>query len=210
MDAEVVEKLREAGRMWRRSGDRVRELGTLGAVVRKVANEAVRRPQDEGLVLLKTLAADFARLTELVSSGVEPVLPWILADVSMAVGPGDDASSQTILSAPQSHRVPFWTDYSLSQVALHEGREWRVPGGLSPKPYILRSLMPLLRLTESLATGADPSDALREVDVEFDKRNRHKKAFDSVGIDGDGELPVTWNLRRLAILRRARRLDLLV
>ena len=74
----------------------------------------------------------------------------------------------------------------------------------APKaPGWLATFVPNLALAEALSTGAEIGPAIAAVDAAFAKRQRDKRMFDPGGHDGDGHVPVLWNVRKVALLAAA-------
>jgi hypothetical protein len=99
--------------------------------------------------------------------------------------------------------MQYWREYRRAIVALLERQPYQPLPNAPKAPGWLATFVPNLALAEALSTGAETGPAIAAVDTAFAKRQRDKRMFDPGGHDGDGQVPVLWNVRKVALLAAA-------
>lgn len=186
---------------WQRKGDKGWESNLRSTAVAAALRDAVRLPEEEGIASLRDggLAHQLERLIALGPAASDDNKD----EIDLALVSGRPDLARQLLTQSQPADLPVWVEYAKAVSALVDGREYRAPANLKVTGW-LATFVPYLHLAETLSAGGDPGAQLKAVDAAFEKRNRSKNMFDPGGVDGDGQLPVTWDLRKRALLAAAR------
>lgn len=187
---------------WRRKNDPGSELFSRRSAVRDALGDAVRLPQPEGLAWLEKsgVVAQVERIAAITGEGKNDSPSVFAADLANLLGRFDLA--RAILQNTSPPQTPLWVEYHKALLALLKGEPYTMPKNLKLKGWP-STFLPHLKLAEELSAGGGSEATLREVDASFQKRNRDKRAFDPEGLDGDGKLPVQWDLRKASLLAAA-------
>ena len=194
-DAEIADE-------WQRKGNPGWEWNVRSCAVRDALQEAVRKPEPEGLAFLQDpgIAHQLERIIALGSVVSEDNRDAI--DLALVIGRHDLARQLVPQSKPVGSAV--WDEFIKAVSALLDRQPYQAPPNTKTKGW-LATFVPHLALAEALSIGADLGPHIAAVDEAFAKRNRTKSMFDPGLIDGDGRLPVAWDLRKQALLAAAKK-----
>ena len=176
------------------------ELFNRSRAAKTALAEAVRMPESEGKAWLSQSGV-VKQLERIVAAG-NANQEYNPEEIDLALIPGrfDLARSLLEISMPPSSQ--FWTEYRKGIDALLGGKAYGAPADFKVKG-ILATLLPHITLAGALSTQGDVEGATREVDAAFAKRQKDKRITDNGGVEGDGNSPVLWNLRKAALLSAA-------
>jgi len=183
---------------WQANSNPAWELNVRQAAVKNALCEAVRMPESDGIASLKDpkVAHQIERIVAISPPDLDETDNRNALDLALVIGRGDLVGP--LRKCILSNDGGLLTEYRAALNALLDGRAYRVPSKVKA-PGWLATFVPHLRLAEALSTKGDVQKAVTEVDEAFAKRNRNKAMFDPEGVDGDGKLPVKWDLRKRAL-----------
>ena len=193
----------EAADDWQAKNNPAWERNLRRAAVATALSEAVRMPEADGLAWLKDpkIAHQLERLIAISPPAEDETTNRNALDLALVIGRRDlvDPLRTGALSSDNG----LLMQYRVALNALLDRRPYRVPSKVNAKGW-LATFVPHLKLAEALSTKGDVQKAVTEVDEAFAKRNRTKSMVDPECIDGDGSLPVKWDLRKQALFAASR------
>ena len=123
------------------------------------------------------------------------------ADLAVVLGRPDLARTLLKQSVdPDTGHGPIWVEYEAARIALLDGKPYSAPAGPIKAKGLLSTFVPYLALAEALSKGEDITAALADVDAAVRRRNSDKRMSSTTMIDGDGQIPAKWDLRRAVLL----------
>ena len=198
-----IDELVQIADEWRRKDNPDWERNVRGSLVSKSLRQAVRLKAAEGprwLVAIDSVdtlgrLVALGPLTKVKSDNCDA------ADLAVHIGRPDLARTLLEQSAPQyTGHGPIWVEYEAARIALLDGKPYSAPAGPIKAKGLLSTFVPYLALAEALSKGEDITAALADVDAAVRRRNSDKRMSSTTMIDGDGQIPAKWDLRRAVLL----------
>ena len=198
-----IEETLATAREWQRKGDPDLEHRCRRHVAMNALREGVQAASPAQIAERAELALEdnlermiaLDPLTALQSDNCEA------ADLAIVLGRPDLARTLLEQSVdPYTGHGPIWVEYEAARIALLDGKPYSAPAGPIKAKGLLSTFVPYLALAEALSKGEDITAALADVDAAVRRRNSDKRMSSTTMIDGDGQIPAKWDLRRAVLL----------
>lgn len=194
---------------WQAKGNPGWELNVRRSAISDALCEAVQLPEAQGVALLRDPGV-LAQAERLVAIATEHQQAEDNDDaIDLALIAGNREVARALIAHARSMEggptaiMQYWREYRRAIVALLERQPYQPLANAPKAPGWLARFVPNLALAEALSTGAETGPAIATVDAAFAKRQRDKRMFDPSGHDGEGQVPVLWNVRKVALLAAA-------